>query len=46
MKNAINYRGVLLMPGSTAHRLHTEGKMKELEVHMRDVEARYHALVG
>ena len=33
-KNAIKYKDGYLMPGSHAHKLHTEGKMKELEKHM------------
>lgn len=42
MKNAILYRAVpplWLMPGSEAHKLHTEGKLKKLEEHMKAVLA-------
>lgn len=37
VKNAINYYGTWLVPGSVAHKLHTEGKLKELAEHMREL---------
>lgn len=44
---SIRYKdGSLLAPGSLAHKLATEGKHKELYAHMKDVDARYAALVG
>lgn len=46
MKNAINHHGTWLMPGSTAHRLHTEGKTKELATHMREVDQKYQQMTG
>lgn len=42
MKNAILYRALpplWLMPGSEAHKLHTEGNTKKLEEHMKAVMA-------
>lgn len=35
-----------LQPGSRAHLLHTEGKAKDLIVHMKDVQVRHDALVN
>jgi len=46
MKNAIPYQGGFLMPGSTAYKLFTEGKMKELQIHMYEVNRKYHELRG
>lgn len=46
MKKAIWYRDCWLAPGSRAHALHSEGKMKELAEHMRDVERRDRELRG
>lgn len=40
MKNAIKYQNVWLMPGSHAHKLHSEGEMKELAAHMRQLDAK------
>ncbi len=38
MKNAVEYRGVLLMPNSRARQLHDEKKFKELDQHMRELD--------
>lgn len=46
MTRSVHYKGLLLMRGSVAHTLHSEGKFKELDAHLRDVEARYRALLG
>lgn len=46
MRNAIFYRGTWLMPGSHAHKLHTEGKMAALERHMAAVSDAYRKLHG
>lgn len=35
-----------LQPGSRAHLLHTEGKAKDLIVHMKDVQVRHDALAN
>lgn len=40
------YKGVWLDPGSTAFQLLTEGKMKELDAHMKEVDSRYRKLTG
>lgn len=45
MSKAIRYKdGTLLMPGSQAHKLATEGKQKELDTHMKEVDARFRAV--
>jgi hypothetical protein len=41
---SVLYKGVYLHPNSLAYQLHQDNKFKELEVHMRDVEARYKQL--
>ena len=46
MKKAIWYRGSWLAPGSRAHALHSEGKLKELAEHMREVERRDKVIRG
>lgn len=50
MKGAIEYQGpggpCWLMPGSAAHKLAIEGKRKQLEQHMREVDARSRQLTG
>lgn len=46
MRNAIPYRGGLLAPGSRAHMLADTKQHKELEAHMREVEATYLRLHG
>lgn len=46
MRNAIPYKGVLLMPGSRAHMLADTQQHKELEAHMREVERTYLQLHG
>lgn len=44
---AIRYKdGTLLMQGSQAHKLATEGKQKELDAHMKEVDARFRAAQG
>ena len=45
IKGAIWYKDGWLAPGSRAHELHTEGKMKELAEHMKEVEERAKALI-
>lgn len=45
-KNAIFYRGVWLFPGSLAHKLHTEGKIKELQAHMYELDLKDKKLKG
>jgi hypothetical protein len=39
-RNAIEYKGTWLAPGSRAHQLHTEKKFKELDQHMKEVDER------
>lgn len=46
MRNAIPYKGGLLMPGSRAHMLADTKQDKELHAHMREVEATYLRLQG
>lgn len=46
MKGAINYYGCWLMPGSVAHKLHTEGKLKELAAHMKELTLKDKKLKG
>ena len=46
MRGAILYKGVYLMPGSVAHKLHTEKKYKELEAHMKALDAKDKQLKG
>lgn len=45
-KNAIEYKGVWLMPGSDSHRLYTEKKWAELEKHMAELEKNRKKLEG
>lgn len=40
------YKGIWLMPGSTALKLLEEGKTKALEEHMAQVEKNHRKLVG
>ncbi|GEM_PF-6805546 len=40
MRSAIRHSNTWLMPGSVAHRLHTEGKTKELAAHMCELDNR------
>lgn len=37
-RNAIQYRGTWLAPGSTAHQLHTDKKFKELDQHLKALD--------
>jgi hypothetical protein len=46
MKNGIIFQGVLLAPGSLAHKLHTEKKWKELEAHMKALDQKKRQLEG
>lgn len=43
MRNAINYHGTWLMPGSLAHKLHEENKHQHLQAHMKRLSAEAHA---
>lgn len=43
MRNAVFYRGVWLMPNSKAYALYQEKKLKELDSHLKQVEAQYRA---
>lgn len=43
MNKAIFYRGLWLMPNSKAYTLHQEKKLKELDSHIKQVEAQYRA---
>lgn len=44
MKNAVLYKGVWLVKGSVAYALHQDGKWKELDQHMKRLDAELHAL--
>jgi len=46
MKNAVLYKGVWLMKGSVAYQLHQDQKIKELDAHMKALDAKQHALEG
>lgn len=46
MRGAILFDGVWLMPGSLAHKLHTERKFKELVTHMKSLEETKRRLEG
>lgn len=46
MRNAVEYRGVLLMPGSHARQLHDEKKFKELDQHMKELDLKELRLRG
>jgi hypothetical protein len=46
MRNAIKYRNCWLMAGSVAHKLHTEGKLKELDAHMKEMDRKDKKLKG
>ena len=46
MKGAILYQGVLLASGSAAHKLHTDGKTKELAIHVKEVDLKYKQMRG
>ena len=39
-RNAIQYKGTWLAPGSRAHQLHTDKKFKELDQLMKEVAER------
>lgn len=39
-RNAVQYKGIWLAPGSQAHQLHTEKKFKELDQLMKEVAER------
>lgn len=43
---AVKYRDGCLAPGSRAYELFHEKKIKELDAHLREVEARYKKLIG
>ena len=44
MKDAIPYQGGWLKAGSDAHRLHTEGRHKDLQAHMRYLDEKERCL--
>lgn len=46
MKGAILFQGIYLMPGSVAHKLHTEKKYQELQQHMKELEEKKRKLEG
>lgn len=46
MRNQIIFQGVLLAPGSHAHKLHTEKKWTELNAHMKELEQKRQQLEG
>ena len=46
MKGAILFQGIYLMPGSQAHKLHTEKKWAELTAHMKELEQKKQQLEG
>lgn len=46
MTGAILFRGIYLMPGSVAHKLHTDKKYKELEAHMKELDEKDKKLKG
>ena len=46
MKGAILFQGIYLMPGSQAHKLHTEKKWAELQQHMKELEEKKKKLEG
>ncbi|UUZ75442.1 hypothetical protein LP414_27385 [Polaromonas sp. P1(28)-13] len=45
-RGAINFYGTWLMSGSHAHKLHTEGKLKELSAHMKQLDINDRKLKG
>ncbi len=46
MKGAILFQGIYLMPGSHAHKLHTDKKWDELQAHMKELEEKKQKLEG
>ncbi len=40
MKGAVLYKGVWLVPNSQAFKLHSEGKLKQLDEHMKMLDAK------
>jgi len=46
MRGGIIFQGVLLAPGSHAHKLHTEKKWSELTAHMKELERKKQQLEG
>jgi hypothetical protein len=46
MRGAIIFQGIYLMPGSQAHKLHTEKKWSELQAHMKELEQKKQQLEG
>lgn len=39
-KSAIPYKGLWLAPASVAHQLHQDGKLKDLDLHVKAVLAK------
>lgn len=46
MRNAVLYRGVLLMPGSLARQLYDGNLFKELDQHMKELDLKEKRLRG
>lgn len=45
-RNAVQYKGIWLAPGSRAFQLHQEKKFKELDIHMKEVDEREKRLLS
>lgn len=45
-RNAVQYKGIWLAPGSRAFQLHQEKKFKELDIHMKEVDEREKRLLA